>query len=673
MLKVQSYLCGEWQPLGANPQIVHDAATNQPVAAIGHDGLPVAAMLDYAKCKGGTALRALSFHERAKMIKAVALHLMERKQPLYSLSSHTGATKSDSQIDIDGGIQTMLVFASKGRRELPDSQVYVDGAVEELSRDGSFKGIHVATPRLGVAVHINAFNFPVWGMLEKLAPTWLAGMPVIVKPASQTAYLTAATVGLMLDSGLIPEGAIQMIAGSTDDLLDHLGSQDVVSFTGSAATASRLRAHPNILENSIRFIAEQDSLNATILAEDIAPHSADFDIFIKEIVRELTTKAGQKCTAIRRVLVPEACVEAVIAALRSRLSKISASDPRDANATMGALVSVAQCRDVYAQAQALATEAEIVYGQLPDDDSFTNGLFNPILFHCTDSDSARLVHSVEAFGPVATILGYRDSAHAIAIVNRGQGSLVTSIVTNSPTVARDFTYAIGPWHGRLYFNNTLSARAATGHGSPLPHLVHGGPGRAGGGEEMGGIRGVMHYMQRTAVQGHPDILTGITGRFTSNSSTTKLAKHPFTINYHQLQVGDTITTARRKVTLEDIEHFAHFTGDCFYAHMDERAAQANPFFPSRVAHGYLLLSFAAGLFVQPDPGPVLANTGLNDLKFLKPVVADDEIYVSLSVKRKTRRTDDYGEVRWHVEINNQSHERVAEYELLTMNAYQNPY
>ncbi len=675
MLEVSSFIKGEWHAPIHNASSIYDAVTGKVIGKVGHGGLPSAEIINYAKENGGKQLRALGFHQRAKMIKALALYMMDHKDPLYELSFHSGATKKDSIIDIDGGIQTMLVFASKGRREMPDGQIYVDGNIEELSRDQSFKGIHIATPLLGVALHINAFNFPVWGMLEKMAPALLAGMPVIVKPASQTSYITEAAFRLIIDSGILPDGAVQLISGSAGDLIDHLGSQDVVSFTGSATTALKLKSNPNLLKSSVRFIAEQDSLNATVLGADITPDGPDFNIFIKEVIREMTTKAGQKCTAIRRILVPETHLDVTIQALSDKLDKVNMGDPKAGETTMGALVSIDQCNDVRNCAYQISKESICVYGEVPAQ-AFSIGqsaFFAPLLFHCKNPDTSDTVHSVEAFGPVSTIIGYRDEAHAIDLVNMGQGSLVASVFTGSVKIARAFAYASGPWHGRLYFNNTKSAKAATGHGAPLPHMIHGGPGRAGGGEEMGGIRGVMHYMQRTAIQGHPDILSGIIEQYVPDAETSHASAHPFTRTYNQLQIGESITTKKRTITLEDIEHFANFTGDKFYAHMDEEAATANPFFPGRVAHGYLLLSFAAGLFVEPSPGPVLANTGLNNLSFFKPVVAGDSIGITLTVKRKTRRTEEYGEVRWHVEIKNQTEEMVASYELLTMNAYENPY
>ena len=670
MLQIASLVKNDWvAPKGGNISQLCDAAIGNVIAEIGHDGLPFDDMLTHARTIGGNALRQMGFHDRAKMIKAVALMLSEHKEMLYQLSYHTGATKADSMIDIDGGIATLFVFSSKGRKEMPDGQIYVDGNIEELSRDGSFKGLHVATPLLGAAVHINAFNFPVWGMLEKLAPTWLAGVPAIVKPASQGAYLTEAVVRLIMDSGLVPQGALQMIAGSAGNILDYLTPQDVVSFTGSFETAQKLKSHPNILANSIRFVAEQDSLNATLLGEDIADNNDELAVFTREITKELTTKAGQKCTAIRRILVPQQSVDAVIVAMRQKLDGIIVGDPRDENTRMGAIISLAQCADIIVKAKQISTEAELVYGTLPTSAPEKQAFIHPMLFHCKNPDSAQWVHQVEAFGPVATIMAYRDLDHAMALLNKGEGSLVASVVTQSGEIARAVTYQSAPWHGRLYFNNTQSVKASTGHGSPLPHMVHGGPGRAGGGEEMGGIRGVLHYMQRTAIQGHPNLLTAITGRYVAGADTHASGNHPFTRNYHQLEIGESITTPQRSISINDIETFAHFTGDLFYAHMDEEAAQANPFFPSRVAHGYLLLSFAAGLFVEPNVGPVLANTGLDELRFFKPVVAGDAIYVILTVKRKTRRTDEYGEIRWHVEIKNQLHEMVAQYELLTMNAY----
>ncbi|UWQ53326.1 phenylacetic acid degradation bifunctional protein PaaZ [Leisingera caerulea] len=674
LLEISSFAAGQWVAPGAGARNIASAITGEVIASAGNDALDVQAMLDYARTVGGANLRKLTFHDRARMLKALAGHLNQHKQALYDLSFDTGATQSDHMIDIDGGIGTMFVFASKGRREMPDAHVYLDGDVEQLSRNGTFLGQHICTPLRGVAVHINAFNFPVWGMLEKLAPTLLAGVPAIVKPATNSCYVTELAVKLMLDSGILPEGALQLVSGGLGDMLDHLTMQDVVSFTGSANTALKLRANPVILENSVRFVAEQDSLNASILGPDAQPGTPEFDLFVKEVSREMTTKAGQKCTAIRRIIAPQAQVDAVIEALSARLAKTQIGDPRLETTRMGALVSNSQKRDVLEKAAIIGQEAERVFGD-PDDfsvdgaDAEKGAFVPPMLFHCADPDKAQRVHDTEAFGPVSTIMGYRDLNHAIDLANRGQGSLVASVITHDPAVARDVAIGAGAYHGRLYFNNRDSMKESTGHGSPLPHMVHGGPGRAGGGEEMGGVRGVKHYMQRTAIQGSPDILSAIGEKWVPGGTEIEGPAHPFTRKFGELSIGETLHTAPRTVTLEDIETFAHFTGDTFYAHMDDDAAKRNPFFPGRVAHGYLLLSFAAGMFVQPDEGPVLANTGLDNLRFMKPVSAGDSIKVRLTVKKKTPRNEEYGEVRWHVTLTNQDDEIAAEYELLTMNAY----
>ncbi len=672
-MKVHSFAAGAWIAPGEGARPIHSAISGKVIAEAGGSALDFGQMLDFAKSKGGPALRAMGFHDRAAMLKQLALYLNERRDALYEISYDTGATLGDHRFDIDGGIGTLFVYSSKGRREMPDGNVYLDGGLERFGREGSFLGQHVAVPLQGVAVHINAFNFPVWGMLEKLSPCLLAGVPAIVKPATATSYVTEAAVRMILESGLLPEGAVQFIAGSTGDLLDRLGPQDVVSFTGSAATGTMLRANPNIVANAVRFVAEQDSLNASILGPDVAPGSPAFDIFIKEVHREMTVKAGQKCTAVRRIIVPEALEQAVIEALSLRLGQTVIGDPREKEVRMGALVSAAQKDEVLAKAAIIGEEAARVFGD-PDDFALVGNVdrgafLPPLLYHCAEPDTATKVHETEAFGPVSTVMPYRDLAHAIEIANRGAGSLVASVVTESGEVAREVVMQAGPLHGRLYFNNPTSAAEATGHGAPMPHMIHGGPGRAGGGEELGGVRGVLHYMQRTAVQGSPDLLTAIGGRWVPGAAERPAPAHPFTRRFGELSIGETIHTKSREITLEDIEHFAHFTGDTFYAHMDEDAAAANPFFPGRVAHGYLLLSFAAGLFVQPDPGPVLANTGLDNLRFLMPVVPGDSLKVRLTVKQKTRRTADHGEVRWHVTLYNQRDEVVAEYELLTMNAY----
>ncbi|MEP1442784.1 MAG: phenylacetic acid degradation bifunctional protein PaaZ [Hyphomicrobiales bacterium] len=674
ILSLNSFAHGEWIPANGEKRSIPSAVTGATIAEIGSTPLAFCDMVDFAVTKGGPSLRKMTFHDRARILKALALYLRERRDHLYDLSYNTGATLGDSKVDIDGGIITTQVFASKGRREMPDERIYIDGEIEQLSRNGTFLGQHVCTPLQGVAVHINAFNFPVWGMLEKFAPTFLAGMPMIIKPATSTSYVAEACFRMMIESGLLPEGSVQLIIGGTGDLLDQLGSQDAVSFTGSADTALMLRSNPKLMENATRFAAEQDSLNASVLGPDATVGTPEFDLFVKEVVQEITTKAGQKCTAIRRLIVPEATIAPAIEAIKGHLSAITIGDPRLKTTTMGALASQSQRADVLTKAELLSNECERVFGNadLPSVDGADaqNGAFvSPQLLYCANPDEATNIHAVEAFGPVSTIMPYTDANHAAELLNRGGGSLVASIITHDADVACEMVLASASHHGRLYFNDRTSMTEATGHGAPLPHMVHGGPGRAGGGEELGGIRGVMHYMQRTAIQGSPDILTAVSGRWVKGAKEIDAPAHPFTRSFDAVQIGETIHTPLREITLEDIEHFANFTGDTFYAHMDDEAAKANPFFPGRVAHGYLLLSFAAGLFVEPNPGPVLANTGLNELSFQKPVAPGDSIKVRLTVKRKTKRTDTYGEVRWNVTLTNQDDEQVAEYELLTMNEY----
>ncbi|WP_430449910.1 phenylacetic acid degradation bifunctional protein PaaZ [Rhodophyticola sp.] len=673
MIELQSFAAGKWVAPDGSARQMFSAVTGDMIAR-GGAALDTEAMIRHAVAVGGPALRAMDFHARARMLKALAQHIDSRKEELYALNPLTGATRADGWIDIDGGIGTMFVYASKGRREMPEGHIHIDGETEQLSRNGTFLGQHVAVPLRGVAVHINAFNFPVWGMLEKLAPALLAGVPCIVKPATATSYLTVACVRIMLSSGLLPDGALQLIIGGTGDLLDRLGPQDVVSFTGSADTALMLRSNPHLLKRGTRFIAEQDSLNCSVLGPDVTPDAPEFDLFIKEAAREMTTKAGQKCTAIRRIIVPQAQLDAVADALSARLSGTRIGDPALETTRMGALAGASQKQDVITNLRRIAEEAERICGdpdlmQVDGADARAGAFLPPTLYRCSDPDSARNVHEIEAFGPVSTVMPYRDLDHACDLANRGGGSLVASVITHDPQVAREVVLRSGAWHGRIYINDRDSMGEATGHGSPLPHMIHGGPGRAGGGEELGGIRGVLHYMQRVAVQGSPDMLTAVTGQWVPGSAEKSPRAHPFQLTFDEIEIGHTINTARRQVSLEDIEHFAAFTRDTFYAHMDEAAAAANPFFPGRVAHGYLLLSFAAGLFVQPDPGPVLANTGLNSLSFQKPVSPGDSLWVRLTARRKTRRTDTYGEVRWHATLYNQDDEQTAAYELLTMMSY----
>jgi oxepin-CoA hydrolase/3-oxo-5,6-dehydrosuberyl-CoA semialdehyde dehydrogenase len=668
--RLQSFLAGRWQTGRGTPVELLDAATGDPVALIDATGLDMAEALDHGR-RAGAALRAMTFHQRAGMLKALGQYLMERKDALHALSLHTGATPKDGWVDIEGGVYTLFGYAGMGRRELPNTRVLTEGAVEALAKDGSFAAQHILTPLQGVAIHINAYNFPVWGMLEKLAPTLLAGMPAIVKPASQTAYLTEAAVRLMLESRLLPEGALQLVCGGVGDLLDHVTGQDVVTFTGSAATGRRLRAHPAILRESTRFTMEADSLNACVLGPDAGPGSPEFDLFVREVVREMTVKAGQKCTAIRRVLVPRGHVEAAREALAAALAQVAVGLPADPATRMGALASLAQRDEVRARIRDLRADAEVVVGD-PDAVTLASGdpdrgaFLNPVVLFCARPHEAATVHDVEAFGPVATLMPYDEPEEAVALTHRGKGSLAASVFTHDPGVAGAMVIGMAPFHGRILIGNRDSAKASTGHGSPLPALVHGGPGRAGGGEELGGVRGVKHYLQRTAVQGPPRLLAAVTGRWVAGAP-TDAAVHPFRKSLATLRIGDAVQTPERVVTLEDIEHFARFTGDTFYAHMDEAAARANPFFDGRVAHGYLVLSFAAGLFVDPDPGPVLANYGLDNLRFLTPVYPGDALKVRLvCMEINPREGAGHAEVRWDASVTNQKDEVVARYELLTM-------
>ena len=657
-----NYAQDDWVRASGGLADVHNAVT-------GSSGLDFAGMLRHAREIGGPALRKLTFHERARMIKALGLAIMARKEELYALNFATGATRKDGWIDIEGGAGTLFSFSSKGRRELPDGHVLLDGPVEPLSKTGSFIGQHIYTSLQGAAVHINAFNFPVWGMLEKLAPTLLAGVPAIVKPATSTAYLCEAAFRVMIDTGLLPPGAVQLIVGGVGDLFDHLTCQDMVSFTGSAATAMKLQTHPVIARESVRFVAERDSLNASVLGPDAAPGTPEFDLFVREVAIEMTVKAGQKCTAIRRALAPAKHMDALQGALTAKLASTNVGDPRDEATRMGALVSTAQRDDVRARiAELAAGGARIVAGDPNADPGPAGGAFlSPILLRTDDPWSNDAVHDVEAIGPVSTIMPYRDLADAVALANRGKGSLALSLFTHDPATARDFVLGAGAYHGRMVILDRTSAKESTGHGSPLPVLVHGGPGRAGGGEEMGGVRGVKHYLQRTAIQSSPAIIAAIAGTYINGAPKTEAKVHPFRKRISELTVGETLKTASRTVSLEDIEHFAAFTGDNFYAHMDEEAAKANPIFDGRVAHGYLILSFAAGLFVDPAPGPVLANTGLENLRFLTPLYPGDSMRVELTVRSMTLKDAETGQVRWAVEVFNQKDELVATYDLLTMN------
>jgi oxepin-CoA hydrolase/3-oxo-5,6-dehydrosuberyl-CoA semialdehyde dehydrogenase len=675
-----SYVQGEWWTPSSPARVVEvrDASTGEIVTRVSTEGLDLSGALHHARTVGHKSLGALTFHQRAVLLKQFALALTERKDELYALSARTGATKSDSWVDIDGGIGVLFSYSGKGRRELPNSRVHVDGPVEPLSKDGSFLGRHVYTTLPGVAVQINAFNFPVWGSLEKLAPAFLAGMPSLVKPATPTGYVADAMVRILVESGLLPDGSLQLVSGSVPDLFDNLRLGDIVGFTGSASTADNLRTHPAVQTGGVRFTAETDSINASVLGTDAVEGTPEFDAYVRQLVTEMTSKAGQKCTAIRRAIVPTGSADAVIAAVQARITeKTVLGDPRAEGVTMGPLASTAQRDEVLRQVGKLqAAGGQIVVGttdapQVHLADGSTgfspDGAFvSPLLLRFDDPQS-EAAHSIEAFGPVSSLLTYDTVDDAASLVARGGGSLVTSIATHDPVQAVELATRIAPFNGRMLLLDRDDARSSTGHGSPLPNLVHGGPGRAGGGEELGGIRAVLHHMQRTAVQGSPEMLTALTGVWHAGAAARSDGRHPFRKSLAELRIGDQIVSASREVTLDDIETFAHFTGDTFYAHMDEAAAAANPFFPGRVAHGYLLVSWAAGLFVDPEPGPVLANYGLENLRFITPVSPGDAIRVELTAKQITpRETDEYGEVRWDAVIRNQSDELVATYDVLTL-------
>jgi len=659
-----------WHLSSETGVILNNAISGEPVAEISSGGLDFQDMVDYARNVGNPALQKMTFHQRALMLKQLGLYLMERKELFYECSKATGATRSDSWVDIEGGIGTLFSISSKARIEMPNSTIYIDGQQESLSRHGTFTGQHIYTPIRGVAVHINAYNFPCWGMLEKLAPALVAGVPCIIKPGSQTAFLTEIMVQHMVQSEILPAGAIQLICGGVGDLLDHLTYEDIVSFTGSAATGLKLKQHPVIAKQSTRFVMEADSLNCCILGSDVKPESVEFDLFIKEIVREMTTKAGQKCTAIRRAIVPDNKVDAVTQALSDKLGKINVGNPDNESVRMGALAGLRQRKDVRSAVQQLRLDSRIIFGDpdqiTPIDASSDTGAFmSPVVMLAGNPDHSS-AHDIEAFGPVSTIIPYVDNEHAVQLAARGKGSLVGSLITNSPDVARQVILGMAPHHGRVLVLNDACAKESTGHGSPLPQLIHGGPGRAGGGEELGGVRGVKHYMQRTALQGSPDMLSAVTGVHLQGATRKISDVHPFKKHFEEIEIGDTVVTDKREITLDDIEAFAELTGDTFYAHMDHQAALRNPFFDGRVAHGYLLISAAAGLFVWPGEGPVLANTGLENLSFQTPVYPGDIIQVQFTCKqKKDRLTEIWGEVRWDTTIVNQNGEICAQYDVLT--------
>lgn len=666
---LQSYVQDAWwTPAdGVEGAEVRDASTGEVVATVSSEGLDLGAALEHGRTVGQASLGGLTFHQRAVLLKKLALALQERKDELYELSYRSGATKTDSWVDVEGGIGVLFTYSGKGRRELPNATVQLDGPLEVLAKDGSFLGRHIRTTLPGVAVQINAFNFPVWGPLEKLAPAFLAGMPSVIKPATPTAYITEHLVRIMVESGLLPAGSVQLVSGSVRDLFEHTRLGDVVSFTGSASTADALRKHDAVQRGGVIFNAETDSINASVLGPDAAPGTPEFDAYVRQLVTEMTAKAGQKCTAIRRAIVPADAADAVIDAVRSRIEqKVVVGDPRGEGVTMGALASVEQREEVLRQVGRLVEGGgEVVVGTAEPTEG-EGAFLSPILLRFADPLADR-VHDTEAFGPVSSLIAYETPEQAADLVMRGGGSLVTSVASADPAFVAGLTRRVASANGRMLLLDRDDARSSTGHGSPLPMLVHGGPGRAGGGEELGGIRSVFHYMQRTAIQGSPEMLTAVTGVWHTGARATSDGVHPFRKSLEELRIGDQVVSAEREVTLADIEHFAEFTGDTFYAHMDEEAAAANPFFPGRVAHGYLLVSFAAGLFVDPEPGPVLANYGLENLRFLTPVSPGDRIRVTLTAKQIIpRETDEYGEVHWDAVLTNQNDEIVATYDVLTL-------
>ncbi len=678
---LQSHIAGRW--IGADPaQTLKSAVNGNPVAATHAESLDFAEAVDHARRVGGPKLLKLDFQQRAARLRALAKYLSERKEQLYAISAHTGATRADSWIDIEGGSGTLSAYAGVGGNELPSGNVVHEGPVLPLSKQGGFAATHILVPRGGVAVHINAFNFPIWGLLEKLAPTFLAGMPCIAKPATATSYLTEAMVRLVIESGLLPEGALQLVIGGTGDLLDRLQGNDIVTFTGSADTAARLRLHPNLVRHSVPFNAEADSLNGAILAPDVGPDDEEFDLFVKEVAREMTVKAGQKCTAIRRAIVPRRHLDAVATKLRERLAKVVVGDPALQAVRMGALASHEQVADVterVAQLRAVASLVTDAGGFAPLGDGVAEGaFFAPTLLLCDRPFDADAVHDIEAFGPVSTLMPYDASPddaagidEALALAARGRGSLVGTLVTKTPAIAARAIPQAAAWHGRLLVLDREAAVESTGHGSPLPLLKHGGPGRAGGGEELGGIRAVAHYLQRTAVQGSPTMLAAVTGEYVRGATRIETGVHPFRRHFEDLQVGESLLTHRRTVGEADIVAFGGISGDFFYMHFDAVAAKASPF-GKRIAHGYFVLSAAAGLFVSPAEGPVLANYGLDTLRFVKPVGIGDTIRARLTCKRKIDRNKNgpdgvgQGVVAWDVEVTNQDDELVASYDILTL-------
>lgn len=670
-----NYAFGKWVEGSGNKETLFDAITGDVITEINHTGPDYSAMMDFARQKGNAALRKMTFQQRGRMLKALALYLNERKEEFYPLSYRTGATRADSWIDIEGGIGNLFAYASL-RKFYPDKPYFVDGESAKLSKLNTFIGHHIMVPKEGVAIHINAYNFPVWGMLEKIAVNLLAGMPAIVKPAIPSAYLAEAVVKAIDASGILPTGALQLVMGSGIGILDHVTYQDVVTFTGSAATGKKLRAHARIIEESVPFTMEADSLNASVLGSDAIPGTPEFDLFIKEIRKEITVKCGQKCTAVRRILVPENLLEEVEKALKKELAKTTIGNPQVEGVRMGAIVDKTQLEKLKERIKSLAEKTPIIYGDLENFDVVgadkSKGAFiSPILMLNTEPFINKDSHEVEAFGPVSTLMPYKSLDDAILLSKMGKGSLVCSIVTNNKETARDFTIGAASNHGRILVLNNESAKESTGHGSPMPLLVHGGPGRAGGGEEMGGLRGVNHYMQRVAIQGSPTMLTAITDVYQYGAKQIEKDVHPFRKYFEELEVSETYTTHKHTVTEADIAAFAQVSGDNFYAHVDATSLEGT-IFTGRVAHGYYILSKAAGMFVDPRKGPVLLNYGINECRFTKPVYPGMTIGVRLTVKEKVaqekRSEEDIpkGIVKWLVDVYDETGETVAIATILTM-------
>ncbi len=674
-MRLENYVLGKWTPGDGEGKALYNAVNGAEVAIADSTGLDFGDILEYGRKVGNPALRKMTFQERGLMLKALALHLYSMKDKFYEISYATGATKVDSWIDIEGGIGNLFAYASL-RRQFPNESYYVDGDAAPLSKGGSFIGHHIMVPKEGVALHINAFNFPVWGMLEKVAVNFLAGVPAVVKPATITSYLTEVVVREIIASNILPEGALQLICGSARGIIDFVESQDIVTFTGSADTGKMLKSNPRIVEEAVPFNMEADSLNSSVLAPDVEPGSAEFDLFIKEVQKEMTVKCGQKCTAIRRVIVPEDRIEDVQIALANRLAKTTIGDPRLEGVRMGALAGQEQVKEVKDRISELLESSDLVYGNLDtveaQGDGTENGAFiSPILLLNDDPLNKRSTHEIEAFGPVSTLLPYKTLDEAIEITKMGKGSLVCSMATYNDAHAREFVLGAASHHGRILILNRDCAKESTGHGSPMPLLTHGGPGRAGGGEEMGGKRGVFHYMQRTAIQGSPTTLTKVTNQYQVGGKQTETEVHAFRKHFEDLVVGDTVITAKHTVTEADISNFANVSGDNFYAHVDATSLDGT-IFEQRVAHGYFVLSKAAGLFVDPKKGPVLLNYGIEECRFTKPVYPGMTIGVRLTVKEKVEQEKKSEEdiakgiVKFLVDVYDEENETVAIATILTM-------